>query len=95
MQYIIHVCALSLKNIRFKMRETREFQTFMFQSTDSLCSDTFQPKIFRLKTRETREFQTLDFKPKEHIRSKDFSAKNISFKNERNERIPNLHVSNH
>ena len=56
---------------------------------------TFQPKIFRLKTRETREFQNLDFTPKEHIRSKDFSVKNISFKNERNERIPNLHVSNH
>ncbi len=72
MQYIIHVCALSLKNIRLKTREMREYQTFMFQSTDSLCSDTFQPKIFRLKTREMREYQTLDFKPKEHIRSKDF-----------------------
>ena len=28
----------------------------MFETTDSLCSDTFQPKIFRLKTSETREF---------------------------------------
>ena len=39
----------SAKNIRFKMREMRELQTFMFQSTDSLCSDTFQPKIFTSK----------------------------------------------
>jgi hypothetical protein len=75
MQYIIHVCALSLKNIRFKTREMREFQTFMFQSTDSLCSDTFQPKIFRLKTREMREFQTFMFQPTDSLCSDTFQPK--------------------
>ena len=37
------------KIFRLKTSETREFQTFTIQTTDSLCSDTFQPKIFALK----------------------------------------------
>jgi hypothetical protein len=38
----------SLQNMK-----SREFQTSRFQTTESLCSDTFQPKIFASKTSES------------------------------------------
>jgi hypothetical protein len=50
----------------------------MFQTTDSLCSDTFQPKIFRLKmskTSETREFQTVMFETTDSLCPNTFQPK--------------------
>jgi hypothetical protein len=58
----------------------RDFQTLRFQTTDIICSDTFQPKIFPSKMKKTREFQTLRFQTTDIICSDTFRRKIFGLK---------------